>query len=273
LPFCGISNKEKNAKMLQIILGISALLASPVAAQCSRPMLQQAADQYLATVTSGAMKVVLSDAVDYSENFNMTDIKTGIHSKPINVALNTSLLDTVACATYTKIIAPDNTPPYVIGTQIRYTNGKANKIEVLASTTGDWFFNATTTLKWASQEDRSAIPEAKRDTRTVLQAAADAYLDSFDKPGNVPSMNPCERLEGSAHVAPDCLRGIRSNGGKMLNKRYVIDETFGTVDVFMNFRERSPDSHEFRVEGGKIRYVHAITVTKGKSLAAPPSVQ
>jgi hypothetical protein len=254
--------------MLYHILGIPVVLAGPVVAQCSRPMLQQAADQYLATVVSGTMKVALSDAVAYSENFNTTAIKTGIHSKPIKVAKNRTLLDTTTCSTYTELIAPDNTPPYVIGTQIRYIDGKANKIEVLVSTTGDWFFNATTTLQWASQEDRSIIPEAKQDTRTVILAAADAYLNSFDKPGNVPFMNPCERLEGSFHVAPDCGRGIRSNGGKMLNKRYVIDEAVGTVDVFMNFRETSPDSHEFRVEGGKIRYIHTITVTKGKSLGS-----
>ena len=225
--------------MFQMILGVSAILAGPVLAQCSRPMLQQAADQYLATVSTGTMKVAVSDAIAYSENFNTTDFKTGIHSKPIKVASNRTLLDTTACATYTELIAPDNTPPYVIGTQIRYTDGKANKMEVLVSSTGDWFFNATATLKWALQEDRSVIPQEKQDKREVIQAAADAYLDSFDKPGPVPAMNPCERLEGSAHVTPNCLSGIRSNGGKMLNKRYVIDEAVGTVDVFMSFREKS----------------------------------
>jgi hypothetical protein len=252
--------------MLQTLFGASILLVGPVVAQCSRPSLQQAADQYLATVLSGTPKLTLSDAVAYSENFNASNIATGIHSKPIKVSLNRTIIDTTACATYTELIAPDNTPPYVIGTQVRYKDGKASKIEVLYSTSGDWFFNASATLQWASKEDRSVIPEAKRDSRAVIQAAADAYLDSFDKPGNVPFMKPCERLEGSFHVAPDCGRGIRSNGGKMLNKRYVIDETVGTVDVFMNFREKSPDSHEFRLEGGKIRYVHTITVTKGKTL-------
>jgi hypothetical protein len=256
--------------MTRLALGLLVFVGS-VTSQCSRQTLQQATDQYLATVVSGANELPFSDAATYSENFNITDFKTGIHFKPIRVASNRTLLDTTACATYTELIAPDNTPPYVIGTQIRYTGNKVTKMEVLFSTTGDWFFDAKATLKWASQEDRSIIPEAKRDARSVIQAAADAYLDSFDKPGNVPSMSPCERLEGSFHVAPDCLRGIRSNGGKMLNKRYVIDEAVGTVDVFMNFRESAPDSHEFRVEGGKIRYVHTITVTKGKSLAPPSS--
>jgi hypothetical protein len=43
---------------------------------------------------------------------------------------------------------------------------------------------------------------------------------------------------------------------------HVIDEAVGSVDVFLNFAGGMPDSHEFRVEGGKLRYVHAITVAK-----------
>jgi hypothetical protein len=48
-------------------------------------------------------------------------------------------------------------------------------------------------------------------------------------------------------------------GVKLANRRYVIDETIGSVDVFIDFAS-IPDSHEFRVEKGKLRYVHTITV-------------
>ena len=56
----------------------------------------------------------------------------------------------------------------------------------------------------------------------------------------------------------------------MTNRRFVIDEEAGSVSVFLWFNGENgmADSHEFRVEGGKLRYVHAIMVpgaAKGKS--------
>ena len=47
-----------------------------------------------------------------------------------------------------------------------------------------------------------------------------------------------------------------------MERRYVIDGSVGSVGVFLVFGgggTRLPDSHEFRVEGRKIRYVHSVT--------------
>jgi hypothetical protein len=127
--------------------------------------------------------------------------------------------------------------------------------------------HAKETYRWASQEKRGEIPEEKRDTRAVIKAAADAYLDKFTDPNIiVPRLDPCERLEGRAHIAPNCIAGLKSGAErKMGNRRYVIDEVVGTVDVFLTFGANpdykpNPDSHEFWVEGGKIKYVHTNSV-------------
>jgi hypothetical protein len=102
----------------------------------------------------------------------------------------------------------------------------------------------------------------------VIQAAADAYCDIFsDKSVKVPWGTPCARLEGGAYTgrgSPDdsCNVGI-PDGVRLTNRRYVIDETVGAVDVMMTFGSNLPDSHEFRVEGGKLRFVHTITVMGG----------
>lgn len=53
----------------------------------------------------------------------------------------------------------------------------------------------------------------------------------------------------------------------MTNRRYVVDEEMGAVAIYLGFPglDRSvaekpmPDSHFFRVEGGKIRYIHTVT--------------
>ena len=47
----------------------------------------------------------------------------------------------------------------------------------------------------------------------------------------------------------------------------MVDEVMGAVDIFLGFPglDRSqgqapmPDSHFFRVEGGKVRYIHTVS--------------
>jgi hypothetical protein len=68
---------------------------------------------------------------------------------------------------------------------------------------------------------------------------------------------------GKGTPTDKCDVGIPSNID-LKNRRYVIDETLGTVDVFLSFAGNLPDSHEFRIESGKIRYVHTLTACGGK---------
>jgi hypothetical protein len=236
------------------------------AADCTREFLKEAADSLLAAHAAGDPSLLkpVSEALDYRENFAAVNIKSGILSKAIKIDHSRHSLDTTQCATYTEIVSATGSTPYVIGTQIYFTDGAASKIDTLVTTTGDWLFNATSTLYWASREDWGIIPEDDRDSREVIQAAADAYLDIFsDKSVVVPWGYPCSRLEGGMYTGnggPNdrCDVGIPS-GVSLTNRRYVIDEAVGAVSVFLSFASL-PDSHEFRVEKGKLRYVHTITV-------------
>jgi hypothetical protein len=112
------------------------------------------------------------------------------------------------------------------------------------------------------ESDWGTISVEKRYNRTTLQAAADAYLDDFMS-GNiiVPWGTPCARLERGTHFNGTCDVGVPT-GLPMLNRRYVIGETVGSVDVMLMFAGETgmPDSHEYRVESGKIRYVHTMSV-------------
>lgn len=145
-------------------------------------------------------------------------------------------------------------------------------IDLLVSGPGSWLFNASQTLYWAQRETWDEIEVSARDTRETLRAAADAYLDMWSDAGaadKVPWGTPCARLEGSAYTGTggpndSCKPGIPSNHSQPANshRRYVIDESFGSIDVMCIFEHlaNAPDSHEFRLEGGKLRYVHTITL-------------
>lgn len=120
---------------------------------------------------------------------------------------------------------------------------------------------------------------------------------------SVPWGTPCARLEGGAYTgggnlsANTCELGVpstikvvdrryvisalflpcapaRSLGigrrNLLIFNRYVIDEENGVVNIYVGFpgldrasSEPTPDSHTFRVEGGKLRYIHTISTCEG----------
>ena len=183
-----------------------------------------------------------------------------------------SLLDTATCQTFTEVIVTNKEKPYVLGTRLRVNHDKIAEIETLWTTTGYWLFNADAYLQYSSTEKWDVIPVDKRDTRTTLVAAANAYLDAFleGKMDLVPWGLPCNRTEGGAHTGrgaadDSCQVGVPS-GVNIANRRFVVDETIGAVVAFCTFGagnaaggSGAPDTHLFRVENGKLRYVHTLT--------------
>jgi hypothetical protein len=165
----------------------------------------------------------------------------------------------------------------VIHTRIEATpDGKVSKIESVVTDAGDWVFGAAEHLAVTRAENWSEIPADKRDTRAVIQAAADAYLDNWGDPAlPVPHGTPCARLEGRINTGSRNPEGNTCDMGAFPQKlnvghrRYLIDETFGAVVIFHNFPwidaglpkdPGTPASQMFRVEGGKNRYIHEATV-------------
>lgn len=256
--------------LTRVLLSVAVALIhlSPVLAACDYATLQAATRNYVTSQGTGAFASVAASAA-YTENFKTTAISSSILSKPLKIDHNRSLHDTTQCSTYTEIVVTDRAHPYVIGVQMAYNADatQVTKIDAIVTDQGDWLFNATGTFNHASKENWSTIPEERRNTRAVIQAAGDAYLDLFNnKSVVVPWGTPCNRLEGGAYTGngspnDSCNVGVPS-GVALVNRRYVIDETVGAVDVFLNFGGASgiPDSHEFRVENGKLRFVHTMTV-------------
>ncbi|KAK0629534.1 hypothetical protein B0T17DRAFT_615297 [Bombardia bombarda] len=242
-------------------LALPTTTTTPSADGCTRDLLRFHTEQYINSQIRGdpsALLAIASPDLVYNEDGVSRSPKTGVTalSAPLRIDHNRSSLDTTQCATYTELIVSDPANPRVIGTQLRFdpTGQTLVKVESLVSQPGDWAFNATQTLSYASSEDGkwTTIPEAERDTRAVIQAAADAYLNLFNNPSEVvPWGTPCNV-------------GVPS-GVPITNRRYVIDETLGTVDALVQFATR-PDSHEFRVEGGKIKFVHTLTIMRNVTL-------
>ncbi len=263
---------------------------SGVHAACSREALLLTTEQYKQGLTMGLAGPLenIADDFEYRENNKTAEIWMGVMFNIHKLDSARTIVDLEQCATYTEIISATSFKPYVIGTQIRHhpEDNSVYLIDTVASTVGHWFFNATQTLAYAKQEDWSVIePPSRRPSREFLKAAADAYLDMWGNKSAidaVPWGTPCTRLEGSVYTGrgfPDdsCKVGIPSNNTQLEPnaRRYVIDETVGSVNVLCVFRHlrNAADSHEFRVVDGKLRYVHTITIANSTELFPGLGVQ
>jgi hypothetical protein len=259
------------------ILVASGLLAAlpSAAADCSRDVLKNATAAYVAAQAagSGPSALPLAATFNYTENFVGADIAKGVLTEAIKMDNVRSIHDPVECATFTEIIAASNPHPYVIGTRMVLTGDKISLIESIVTDQGDWAFNATGYLHWNSLETWNPIPEDKRDSYEVVKAAGDAYFNRFANASyEVPWGTPCARLEGGAYTGGNNLSGNTCSLGlpstiHVVGRRYVVDVEMGAVDIYVGFPglDRSqgnapaPDSHFFRVEGGKIRYIHTVS--------------
>src|SRR3990172_719552 len=240
---------------------------------CTRGGLQKAVELYIDAQTKGDISgLPLAANPGYLENSERADIKQGLINTPLAIDHHMSLLDQDSCQSFTEVIVTDKNKPYVLGTRLRVNHDKIAEIEILWTTTGYWLFNANDYLKYSSTEDWSPVPAEKRDSRGTLVSAANAYLDAFleKKIDLVPWGFPCVRVEGGAYTgkgSPDdsCEVGVPSSVN-IANRRFVVDEVLNAVVVFCTFGAGSPnggsgapDTHLFRLENGKLRYVHTLT--------------
>jgi hypothetical protein len=256
---------------------------SAAKAGCTRASLQEAVDKYVEALKKGSPSLMpLASGAKYIENRKEIPFGQGIWQTALNIDFHRSLLDVDACETFTEIIDANSSHPHVVGTRLKVVNKKIAEVEALVTGKDDWLFNAGNYLKYSSQEKWEILPPAQRTDRETLLKTANAYFDVFtDRTASerVPWNVPCARLEGGAYTNPNgdpkatCTGGPPLEGTlKITNRRFIVDLDMGTVVGLVDFGEKDgwPDSHMFRLESGKVRYVHTLTVCpNGCALPAP----
>ncbi|KAF2245855.1 hypothetical protein BU26DRAFT_488555 [Trematosphaeria pertusa] len=254
-------------------------LAATVAAMCDRTFLNDMSAAYLSAQTKGDPHEIpsLSANLVYTEQFKQIPLNVSIMNKPLPISYDRTFYDEVYCTAFVEVVVTDTAHPYVIGTRMEADGQYITKMETLVSDEGDWLFNATGYAHYGYElEDWHPIPTTEQDSREVIQAAGDAYFDRFANANvSVPWGTPCARLEGGAYTgggnlsANTCDLGLPSTI-HVVDRRYVVDVQMGVVNIYVGFpgldrasSEPTPDSHLFRVEKGKIKYIHTISTCEG----------
>ncbi|KAI1425116.1 hypothetical protein F5Y12DRAFT_748915 [Xylaria sp. FL1777] len=263
---------------LSFILFIQAAVAKVLRYQnqtCDRGLLQEATSRYIAAQSTGQpqwLSALLSeDTILIENNVKTSIVESLVLGQSLAIAHARHIYDTVACASFSELLSLTPNSGYQIGTQLRLdpNTRKITKIDSIVTNTGDLYFNTTHALHYLLREDWAPLAPSNRDSRATIQAAADAYYAYFSNGSTiVPWGTPCDRLEGGAYMGKGlandtCDAGLPPFSVEMRDRRYVIDESVGSVNILSEFGILGPDSHEFRVEKGKIRWIHAMTFCRG----------
>jgi hypothetical protein len=254
--------------MVAVPVLLAASLQATAQSACTRADLQSAVDAYLAAQKAGNVALLpLGSPGKYIENTAEMAPVQGIVARALKIDFSRSILDTSTCETFTEVIVTDKSHPYVLGVRTRVASRRIAELETLVTDADDWLFNADNYLKYSPTEDWGPIPVSARDSRATLVAAARAYIDVFDDPKvKVPWGTPCNRLEGGIRTGkgqPDdsCNVGVPADGGmKLTTDRFIADPEAGAVVAYIRWPTTVPDTHLFRIENGKIRFVHSLTV-------------
>ena len=271
--------------MIRKIVSVAILLvsASLVRAQteCTRPMLQAAADSYIEAQKAGNLsKMALDPKVKFIENMSDTTKEKGLWNTALPIALHHSIYDVGRCKTFSEVIVTEGSQPCVIGTRLTVKDGKVTEIDSLITKKGDWLFNAPDYLKYSSADNWDVLPVDDRVSRQNLVDAGNQYFDFvfMDKGIRPPWGTPCARLEGGAYTNPKneykdtCQIPAPLGNMYIINRSYVVDEEMGAVNVFCRFGGATgmPDSHLFRLVNGRYRWIHTLSVNlTGKPVVVP----
>jgi hypothetical protein len=245
-------------------------------ARCQWAALRSLTDQFLESIEFGELDPLYAAAPRYLENGAAANISAvPLFKTPLVVAFSRSFIDQEQCATYSEIAITDPKGPHVVGAQLRFNDTffdpddlsgggslvRPLLVDAVVTTPGDWAFDAARTANVSEAEDWAALAREEQAAPDALRKAADAYLDSLPGGGKAEVVAAtCARLDGGTVTAGcEAAAPLRA---KSEGRRYVVDEVLGAVNV-LTAQGGTTVSYSFRVEGGKLRYVHALASTKG----------
>ena len=213
-------------------LGLLSFAGAAIAA-CDYANLAETAEKYDFLMSTGDHSLFdnLSYDLVYKENDKDASFLLGIAALGLYISANRTFYDTTLCKFITEHVVTNPEHPYIIQTQTYVKNGIVEVFDILVTDEGDFNFNATGYKEQVYSQKWDLIPENKRDTRQVLQAAADAYLDHLhDRTLPFPVGPTCSVVTGGVYlkrngtVTDSCTHQPPKPIQTITNRRYVIDE-------------------------------------------------
>ena len=200
-------------------------------------------------------------------------------AEALTVDFTRSFHDTAQCATFTGADRRHAPAPYVIHTRMEATeDGKVSKMESVVTDAGDWVFGASEHLHVTRRrEDWGEIPaDGETGERSSRRRPTRISTTGGTRTCRCRTARPAPGLRGGSITGsrnPErqtCTMGAFPQQINVATAVTSSTRTVGAVSIFHNFswidaglptdHPGTPASQTFRVEDGKNRYIHEVTV-------------
>src|SRR3569833_3365973 len=128
------------SKLLHMALALRGVAEPEANRTCSRGMLREAVDRYIAAQSTGKVEwlgQVLSENFTFVENNKEMDMDNSTLRRRINIDYTHSIYDTTQSTAFTELIATNPDDPFVIGAQIRAGKGGGGGSDRGGAASGD----------------------------------------------------------------------------------------------------------------------------------------
>ena len=201
------------------------------------------------------------------------NINEGLIKTAMKIDHQRSLLDTSTCQTFTEVIVSDKANPYALGTRLRVNHGLIAEIEMMWTTTGYWGFNVDNYLKYTSSEDWGVNPRCQarhpRDagspprTLTWMRSSKGKWTWCRGvSPATAPraACIPARELRMiPVRLAYRAASTSRTGTSSSMRRLEPWWPSARSAPANATGGSGAPDTHLFRVENGKLRFVHTLT--------------
>jgi hypothetical protein len=232
----------------------------PPAPGCSREVLRQRADRYLAALSAGDSSMLATHAaVRYTENGQMQTLGRGLWSSRPELQFSRTFVDEARCSTITEAVLSELTRRIVLGVRLRYVDELLLEVEAHVVPPNTAYYDPEAVVASGAEPWLEVVPAASRMSRDALTQLAMRYLLSTSDASLLPPHAPtCKRRQNGKLMGPQGSCGTRPGDRPFEEQRFpLVDEQTGVVAAVVIY-DRFLGLYLFKAQGGVVESINIV---------------
>lgn len=234
---------------------------------CSREVLRERADAYLAAMASGDTSALRKHAsLRYTENGQTVQLGLGVWTSRPKAQFMRHVLDEASCGSVLFGVLQSITGRTIIGVRLRYVDEQLLEAEAQVVPQNFQFFNPAGIIPDGADPWVEPVPPAMRTPRAALNQLVSNYFESVTASSLLPPFDPgCRRRQDGVLMAQQGSCGVPPGERAFTEKRYpVVDETNGIATAIVIY-ERYVGMYLFKVSGGTLQNIDIVGGAQARS--------
>jgi len=234
---------------------------------CSREVLRQRADAYLAAMAAGDTSSLRKHpSLRYTENGQTVQLGLGVWTSRPKAQFVRHALDEVSCGSVIFGVLQTITGRVIVGVRLGYVDEQLREVEAQVVSQNFQFFNPAGIIPDGPDPWAEPPPAATRMSRGAVSQLVSNYFDSVTTPSLLPPHDPaCRRRQDGVLMAQQGSCGVPPGDRPFSEARFpLVDETTGIATAVVLY-DRYVGMYLFKVSGGMIQNIDIVGGAQARS--------